>query len=563
MKTEHASDPKTSPDCLIRTVADALRIEPALEGVRIDRQRRTVSVATLGEPASATLEQDLLAQIHQIEQAPADQRCALLDGSPDCAGCPVTPDDGQRRRIEIRADKDSTTITRVTCPTAPKFWRWHQFPWPRIVPRQVTLPGDADHDAEWKGQLLAALLCLAFGVTAWLLHEQRPHLAIPLYLAAYVSGSWFTVQEIRERLRDRVLDVHFLMLTVAVGSAVIGAWGEGAALLFLFSLSGALEHYAMGRTQREIRSLFKTAPKTATRIDADGTEQTVPVEELRPGERLLIKPGEQFPTDAEVVKGRTDADESTLTGEAAPVEKDVGDQVMAGTMNLWGVVEATVLRPARESALQKVIRLIQDAQHLKAPAQRFTDKFGSGYTYAILGLSLAMFFVWWLVLHHDPFLSTPTARSAFYRSMTLLVVASPCALVLSIPSAVLAAIAWAARRGILFRGGAAVEKLAEVTVVAMDKTGTLTTGELKVELIESFPPGHEREIAELAYSLERLSTHPLARAITRYGKQQGLGSRELEHFESVTGLGLQAQWNGDLVRLGRREWLAEEASTRC
>ncbi|MEO7319188.1 MAG: cation-translocating P-type ATPase, partial [Chthoniobacteraceae bacterium] len=301
--------------------------------------------------------------------------------------------------------------------------------------------------------------------------------------------------------------------------------------------------------------------KEATVLDASGHESRVPVEELAIGMRLLIKPGEQFPVDAEVIKGATASDESNLTGEAAPVEKKVGDTVLAGTLNLWGAVEALVLRRASQSALQRIIHLIQQAQHLKAPSQRFTDRFGTKYTSAILGLTVVMFFVWWLGFGHAPFASTPAHRSAFYQAMTLLVVASPCALVLSIPSAVLAAIAWGARRGILFRGGAAVENLAEVSVVAMDKTGTLTTGDLRVEQIESFPPGRELEVARLAYSLERLSTHPLARAITRYGKQQQLAVFDLTSVESVTGSGLQAQFGSQSVRLGKREWVAEGSST--
>ncbi len=187
----------------------------------------------------------------------------------------------------------------------------------------------------------------------------------------------------------------------------------------------------------------------------------------------------------------------------------------------------TVARPAAESSLQKIITLIKEAQQRKAPAQQFTDKFSTFYTYFVIGLSFAMFFVWWLGFHLTPFAVTRGENeelSAFYRTMTLLVVSSPCALVLSIPSAVLAAIAWGARHGILFRGGAAVEKLAEVNIVCLDKTGTLTTGELRVEKIESFPPGRETEIAQLAFSLERLSTHPLARAITRHGKQQKIAA---------------------------------------
>ena len=260
--------------------------------------------------------------------------------------------------------------------------------------------------------------------------------------------------------------------------------------------------------------------------------------------------------DAEIAKGQTACDESNLTGEATPVEKSVGDSVLAGTLNLWGAVDVLVTRPASESALEKIIHLIKEAQRLKAPSQRFTDKFGTNYTYGILGLSFVMFFVWWLGLGLSPFASTATSPSAFYRTMTLLVVGSPCALVLSIPSAVLAAIAWGARRGILFRGGAAVEELSEVSVAALDKTGTLTTGELQVERVESFPPGREQEVATLAYSLERLSTHPLARAITRYGKQQQLPVLAVERFESLTGLGLRAQRNGQRCLVGKREFLA-------
>ncbi len=269
--------------------------------------------------------------------------------------------------------------------------------------------------------------------------------------------------EVWERLHKRTLDVHFLMLAVAAGAAFINAWAEGATLLFLFSFSGALEHYALGRTQKEIRSLFRDAPKTATSIDSNGNEKEVAVEKIRAGARLVIKPGSQFPVDAEIVKGATAADESNLTGEAMPVEKKVGDLALAGTINLWGAVEVVAARPAAESSLQKIITLIKEAQHQKAPAQQFADKFSTFYTYGVLALSFAMFFVWWLGFHLTPFSVARGGNeelSAFYRTMTLLVVSSPCALVLSIPSAVLAAIAWGARHGILFRGGAAVEKLA-------------------------------------------------------------------------------------------------------
>lgn len=419
---------------------------------------------------------------------------------------------------------------------------------------------DHEHpEGEWRGMLAASLICGALGIAGALI--AHPTISAATFVGAYLAGAVFTTQEAWEKLREGELDVHFLMLAVAAGAAAIGKWGEGTVLLFLFSFAGALEHYAMDRTQREIRSLFDSAPKSATLLEAGGVERTVPVDSLRTGDRLVVRPGEQFAVDAEVVKGETAADESNLTGEAAPVEKLTGDTVYSGTLNGWGVVEAKVLRPAQESALQKIIHLIETAQQQKAPSQRFTDQFGTRYTYAILGLTVVMFFIWWLALGHTPFVSASGQPSAFYHAMTLLVVASPCALVLSIPSAILAAIAWGAKRGILFRGGAAVERLAEVKVVAMDKTGTLTTGELRVEKVESFPAGHESAVEQLAYSLDRHSAHPLARAMTRYGKRRALEAVEVTGFESVTGHGLRAQWNGGAIRLGRRAFaLADDES---
>ncbi len=549
-----SSAPGTADPCLVQSVAEALAAEPALEAVKLDREHRRLSVATLGRADAAAIEKAVTDRVQKLRERSDADRCALLGGTADCTTCPQVIPPAVRERLTVQHQDGTTTIARLTCPTAPSFWRWRVVSLPRLVPREVHLPETEDHEDEWKWQLAAAAACGVLALAAHFTGHATASLA--LYLLAYVAGAWFTVHEVWERLQSRQLDVHFLMLAVAAGSAAIGAWGEGAMLLFLFSLSGALEHYAMGRTSREIRSLFKTAPKTAIRLDDQGHETTCPVEELEPGMRLLIKPGEQFPVDGEVVKGASACDESNLTGEATPVEKKLGDAVLAGTMNLWGAVEVLVTRRANQSALQKIIQLITEAQHLKAPSQRFTDKFGTTYTYLILGLTLAMFFIWWLAFHEPPFVAPEGGRSAFYKAMTLLVVASPCALVLSIPSAVLAAIAWAARRGILFRGGAAVENLAEISVVAMDKTGTLTTGELKVESIESFPPGREGEVAQLACSLEKLSTHPLARAITLHGKQNQVPLIAVDHVESVTGAGLEAIVGGRPVRLGKRDWLA-------
>jgi Cd2+/Zn2+-exporting ATPase len=556
--TNAAARQREADHCLARSMLHTLAEEPALEAVTIDRAHQKVSVATLGRTDVEKLTARITRELASAQAADRESHCCLLGGKNTCDTCELPLSEAQRNAITIRTEGDATTIARVTCPTAPKFWRWRELPFPKIVQRDVEFLEHADehdHADEWKLQLLLAFACGVFGLLAALVF---PAARLPLFLASYLAGAWFPAEEVWERLQKRTLDVHFLMLAVAAGSASIGAWGEGATLLFLFSFSGALEHYALGRTQKEIRSLFRDAPKTATALDANGNETEVAVEKIRAGTRLLIKPGSQFPVDAEIAKGTTAADESNLTGEATPVEKKIGDTALAGTINLWGAVEVVVTRPAAESSLQKIITLIREAQQQKAPAQMFADKFSTYYTYGVIGLSLAMFFVWWLGFGLPAFVSTAAAHSAFYRTMTLLVVSSPCALVLSIPSAVLAAIAWSARHGILFRGGAAVEKLAEVNTVCLDKTGTLTTGELRVETVESFPPGRESEIAQLAYSLEKLSTHPLARAITRHGKQHSLAIIEFPQFESVTGEGLKAKRDGKEIFLGKREWVAEQ-----
>ena len=534
-------------DCLVHSIARTLATEPTLEAVTIDREKRAISVATLGRGTDPDLEKRVASTVEKAQKISAARACGLLEGKDDCRQCAVPFGPYERQSIVIRHEATATTIARVSCPTAPRFWRWRNIPWPVLSPREIEIPDEHAPLDEWKPQLAAAISCgvLALSVS----FVTAPTARLILHLAAYLAGSWYAAEEVIERLRERKLDVHFLMLAVALGSASIGAWGEGATLLFLFSISGALEHYAMGRTQKEIRALFQSAPKTALLLDEAGREREISVDEIQPGMRLLIKPDTQFPADAELVRGASAADESNLTGEAMPVDKAVGDSVLAGTLNLWGAVEVTVTRAASESALQKIIRLIKDAQHLKAPAQRLTDKFGTGYTYGILGLAAGMYFVWrWGFAF--------PAHTAFYRSMTLLVVASPCALVLSIPSAILAAIAWGARRGILFRGGAAVEKLAEVTVVALDKTGTLTTGELQVAEITSVPPGRSAQVLQLAYSLERFSHHPLARAITRHARKNSVESVVIENVEAQTGSGLQGRWQGHPLFLGRRDWLA-------
>ncbi|MDG1668072.1 MAG: cation-translocating P-type ATPase [Opitutae bacterium] len=515
-------------------LARFLQQNNAVEALRVDSESQKVSIATLGIVDMQVLQANLTETIRLIE---------LENENHTVVG------------VSIKIDSSGEfLLEKATCLTAPILWRWRELEWPAIK------EDDAETGEEWRLLSILAGGCAVLGLSGWMISSVEtapPWLSVLFYIGAMVAGGWDAFDDAKKGLPKGELDIHFLMLAVALGAALIGAWAEGALLLFLFSFSGALEHFALYRTRREIDSLFDAAPKSATLRDDRGGERQVPVATVNIGDIIVVKPGSQFPVDAEVIKGKSAADESNLTGEAHPVTKFIGDTVLSGTINLWGAVDARVLRPVGESALQNVIRLIREAQHLKAPSQRFTDKFGTRYTIGILSLTIAMFFVWWLGFGIAPFVNSEAGFSAFYRAMTLLVVASPCALVLSIPSAILAAIAWGARHGILFRGGAAIEKMAEVDLVALDKTGTLTTGEMEVDSVESFPPGREREAAELAYSLESHGSHPIGRAIKKYAIAQGLKPRVIEDFQAMSGKGVQGREGETLCVLGRRELLAD------
>ena len=300
--------------CLARSVAEALAEDPTLEAVTVDQARHTISVATLGKSDVPKLTERIRATVRHAQEAADLEPCTLLEGETTCQTCGQPLSEFERRKITIRQEADTTTIARLTCPTAPTFWRWRDIPWPKVVQRDVEFLEHAKEVNEWKGEMATAVLCGMLGLGAW--YFSANPLSVIGYVLAYLAGGWFTAQDVWERLRKRAIDVHFLMLFVALGSASIGAWGEGTTLLFLFSLSGALESFALGRTQREIRSLFREAPKSATVLDAQGREREVQVEKLRSGMRLLVKPGAQFPVDAEIAKGQTASDESNLTGEA-------------------------------------------------------------------------------------------------------------------------------------------------------------------------------------------------------------------------------------------------------
>lgn len=522
-------------DNWVQELVEFLRTQPSVSAVRIDPDAQKVAVATIGNIEIEGLEEKLAETITAIEAELAKKAAS---------GVPMG--------YSVRQEGGAFVVGRDHCVTAETMWKWRELEWPDM--REEEMP----REGEWRQLAWFAGICAVAGIAGAVterLAPGSPWIARALFLVGIVAGGWDAAIDTWANLKKREVDIHFLMLAVALGAMFIGAWGEAVLLLFLFSASGAMEEFALDRTQREVSALLKTSPKSATVVLADGTEKELAVEQLQLRQRVRVKPGGSFAADGVVVHGKSASDESALTGEATPVEKNVGDQVFSGTINLWGIVEFDVARLPSESTLQKIIRLIQTAQKLKAPSERFTDRFGTGYTYAVIGGATVMFLIWWLGMKLPAFENAPETRSAFYRAMTLMVVASPCALVLSIPSAILAAIAWGARHGVLFRGGAAIEKLADVTIIALDKTGTLTTGELAVVGSESYPPGREGEILELAYSLEAKSHHPIARAIVRHARASGVAELAVDDFQSLTGQGLRGKIDGATLLLGRRELL--------
>jgi len=525
-------------------LAGFLADERGVEAILVNPDQRKVSLATLGVVNTEALKARLEVVLRSLD---------ARFGPNGLPARPAQPTEAFQLQVR-QLPSHEVLIEKPSCPTAPTFWKWREFAWPE--PEEI----EKRSREEWQILAVQAAICgLALGA-GWFLERftEVPATAwVGCFVVSIVAGGWDAAKEAWEKFREGQLEIHFLMLSVAAGAMSIGAWHEGALLLFLFSLSGAMEHYALHRTHREINALTKAAPKMARVVLADGRVEERAVASLVIGDLLQVRPDELFAVDGSIESGETAADESTLTGESVPIDKVKGSEVFSGTLNLWGMVTVRVDKPASQSALQKIILLIQHAQNLRAPSQRFTDKFGTRYTWLVLGLTAVMFFVWWLALGTAPFQNIEGRKSAFYLSMTLLVVMSPCALALSIPSAILAAIAWGARHGILFRGGAAIEKLAEVDVVCMDKTGTLTEGEMRVRAVESFPPGRDAEVARIAITMEAHSNHPIARAIVAHGKAQGLAPGVLTEFQSLTGAGLRGTVDGQVTYVGRRELMAE------
>ncbi|NLT71304.1 MAG: cadmium-translocating P-type ATPase [Verrucomicrobiaceae bacterium] len=368
---------------------------------------------------------------------------------------------------------------------------------------------------------------------------------ILVYLAGGVPAGWRALGAL---LRERILDIDLLMVLAAVAAAAVGAPLEGAVLLTLFSLSTTLEERAMGRARRAVEALMALRPDVALRRDADGGVTEVAVEELKPGDVIILRPGARVPVDGVILEGAGSLDEATITGESLPVAKEGGDTVFEATVNLDGVLAVTVEHGVADSTVAKMIALVTEAQAARAPSERFSEWFGQRYTIAVLVGALIAFAV---------FLTMgDTTEDALYRAATLLVAASPCAIVISVPAAILSALAAAARGGVLFKNGAALETLARVETFAFDKTGTLTTGQATITGIVSLIP--EDEFLSLAAGVEAQSEHHVAAAIRALAERRGIAAAPVEDARTIPGEGMTARtdqgnlWVGN-ARMAQRK----------
>lgn len=398
---------------------------------------------------------------------------------------------------------------------------------------------------------MAAIACAVLVFLGWqTLNFGWIGAALLILTAAYVIGGFESAHEgLTTLLEDKELDVDLLMIVAALGAASLGLWGreyylivDGGILILIFAISGALEGYAMQRTERSIQGLMSLTPDTA-RVIRSGQEQTIPISELEIGDQVLVKPGELVPTDGLVIEGCSTLNQASITGESIPAEKTIGDQVFAGTINGNGALRLKIHQSPESSLIQRVIRLVQQAQHESPPSQQFIEQFERGYAKVIVvaGILLATL---------PPFLLGWNWEETIYRALIFLVVASPCALMASIMPALLSGIANGARHGILFKNGAQLEQIGRIKAIAFDKTGTLTTGKLEVIDIMAIQQSND-QLLQVAAALESLSEHPIGEAIVEAARQQHLTWPEATNGQAQAGQGITGEIEHQTAVVGK------------
>jgi Cd2+/Zn2+-exporting ATPase len=404
---------------------------------------------------------------------------------------------------------------------------------------------EADHKAPWYieyRELIVSATSGALLLAGWLLGftDGAHAMSVALLVASLLVGGYYAMRDAWQSIRERHLDIDVLMIVAAMGAAALGQWAEGALLLVLFSLGHALEHVAMDRARHAIAALADLAPKTAL-VLRDGVEVELPVENLLRGDRVLVKPGQRIPADGKVIEGSSAVDQAAITGESMPVDKVAESPVFAGTVNGEGLLAVEVTKLSRDSSLARMVKLVAEAQTEKSPTQRFVTQFEKVFVPVVLVGVAALIVI--------PLLLGMPFAPAFYRAMAVLVAASPCALAIATPSAVLAGVARAARGGVLIKGGAHLETLCSLSVIAIDKTGTITTGKPVVTDVVTLS-GDETTLLAIAASVESRSGHPLARAVVDAARARHLELPVASDVQAVTGKGVHARVSSAKVSVG-------------
>ena len=381
------------------------------------------------------------------------------------------------------------------------------------------------------------------------------------YAVAYVFGGWYGLKETIASLQVPAVEIDLLMLVAALGALYIGAPFEGAMLLFLFSLSGVLENYAIGRSRTAITSLIKMRPESAQLL-RDDREVRTPIDDVEVGDVFLVRPGDRWPLDGVVEAGESTVDQSSLPGESVPVAKEPGDEVFGGTINETGSLEVRVTREAHESAISRLIAMVETAQEKRAPTQQLIDRYEQPYVLGVFSMTVVAIFLPISLLNHS---FEPT----LYRAMTLMVAASPCAVIISTPAAVLSAIAAGGRQGVLFKGGEHIETAGSVDAIAFDKTGTLTEGNSQLTDLAAHSPNDgddpmtEDRLLTLAAAVQSRSEHHLAEATVEAAEERSLTIPKATEFEAVVGKGVNATVDGSTIHIGNPRYFETVTGDRA
>lgn len=395
----------------------------------------------------------------------------------------------------------------------------------------------------WRLGILAAFAWIFTfaGLLADHLFDAPNPFIMGIFIAAYLSGGTLATRDAITDLFNRKVNVDLLMVAAALGAATLGAWAEGVILLSLFSTSNALEHHALDKTRNAVRLLMDLTPPTA-RIERNGELTVIAVEDLALNDMIVIHPGEKVPADAVITSGASAIDQAAITGESIPAEKVTGDTIFAGTINGHGALRACVTKLSTESTLARIVKLVEEAREEKSNLEQFADSFEGKYAVFVIVFSFLVTIL--------PMLFGVDPGDAFYRGMTLLVVMSPCALVISTPSAALSALANAARSGVLVKGGRALEALSSVNIVAFDKTGTLTVGEPRMTDMVTLNGSHPDTVLARVAAAEELSEHPIGTAIVMAAEQQQLRLPHAKNLEAHVGRGITAEVDSQLIAIG-------------